>query len=1461
MFTFLQSDVRIWRRRKLDGIIPERLHDGLDFEVWESNFRLAAKVADFEDLFYDGVQSPKVLAEDESERRFMARNLVLQYLDATYLQYVQHLDNPKEMLEEIRSVREPNTNATGIAAWVALRSYRYNLEKSVAQNVSEYDRIVTRYNACGESLSNRMRRDIFVYTLPTKARQRILSTMRILKKEDATYAKAVNLLHEAERERQLDIKEKERERALVAKEKDRVAKWKRGRSDKIERGRQDNTDIKRRKKTEESNTQDKSHAEERGVCYNCRKPGHIAKNCRSATLKCYSCGKYSNHRAADCPLAKEKEAKEKAIRSFKKGRKLGAANLVDSDGSVSVSTDEEYQSGEYLIIDSGATEHFFGEEKALTKVKTLLEPKSIICANKGKIKLHTSGEVKVKLGGNRTLVLKEAYAHPDFAQNLLSVRKLVGEGYKVIFDDPWAEVIEKKSGKVILKAPLDGKLWRVKVDIICDNDQAFLTVENVGMPGDKVEQENGERQETQKRKLPDKDTRENCKRGKLEYEKEELGVLWHRRLGHANVNYLKYMSTKVEAMRKALFTDKLKDCDDCLRARFVRQPCKKTRERAIRPLQLVHSDVACAFPTSFRNKRTMLVSFIDDHSRYVWIYTIQKKNEVKEMFKLFVDESKRDVGEQYRVGTLRCDNGTEYINEELKEFCKEKGIDIDPCPPYTSQLNGVAERFNRTIQDKIRALLYDSGFPTSMWEYAAAAATYIHNRLPNKSIDLECPYDKYFGKISNVSNLRRFGCLIYTRNTDPQRKKLSEKGVAKFLLGYTSTGYLVLDPNTNCVSSIKHAHPVESKVYRDFKSVKPEDSWHFLDETPEGVDWLKQTVEPDRALEGATKGRGDKELGVDPGWAPEGVTEGEGDKELEVGPSCSSKGVVGVNRVFELPTSEPIHQNLEESNDSEYELEGIEVISNTSDEEGEKGIALMSSKTVPDPKTIAEALERSDHEQWRNAIREEYLSIKNQGTYLVVDKPKGVKIVDSKWVLKVKNGQKGSTYKARLVARGFKLNKEYAKHETFAPVATIGVVRLILALANRKGLPLHQMDVKSAFLNGELDEDIYMYIPEGFSEEIKYKSTKVLKLKKSLYGLQVSPKKWNERFHKVMEELKMTPDGAEPCLYIWREKEEFVTLTIYVDDILITGTNSEMIDRIKHTLQNNFDVKVMGEPQKFLGIEILRNKKNQTLKIGLPQYIKAVVEKYSIGKKKIAPTPMVPEEGEQLVEESEVRGYEKVKFRRVVGCLSFIANSTRPDITYAVNRLSRNQEQPSLHDWKLLKRVIDYLRGSVELGVTYKGEPVKKGKEIECFVDASFASDKTDRKSTSGYLVKVYGDVISWKSKKQAGVSTSSAEAEYIALASGCKEAIVWSGVLGRATGEEIVPIIYEDNKSAEYLAKSKNTGKLKHVDISYHFIKDLIEKRRVILTHIGSEDQTADFLTKPLRKEPFEKCRQECLG
>lgn len=310
-----------------------------------------------------------------------------------------------------------------------------------------------------------------------------------------------------------------------------------------------------------------------------------------------------------------------------------------------------------------------------------------------------------------------------------------------------------------------------------------------------------------------------------------------------------------------------------------------------------------------------------------------------------------------------------------------------------------------------------------------------------------------------------------------------------------------------------------------------------------------------------------------------------------------------------------------------------------------------------DPISMADAKKRDDWPQWRNAVENEYSSLIKNDTWTLCELPSNRKVISCKWVFKLKRKANGDIdkYKARLVARGFTQEKGFDFSETYSPTAKLTTFRVLMSIANHFGYFIHQMDVKNAFLNGQLEEDIYMQQPEGFVQD----KTKVCKLNKSLYGLKQAAKKWNERMDHAMDEIGFNRCSSDQCLYVRIDGEFICYILLYVDDLIFVSNDMQMIDKVKAKLKHKFDMTDVGEIDTFLGISVERDKKSGTLSMGQAQYLNGVLCKFNMENSKTITTPM--EVGLNLPKDN-LNEHCDVPYRELIGCLTYATITTRPDL-------------------------------------------------------------------------------------------------------------------------------------------------------------------------------------------------------
>lgn len=474
-----------------------------------------------------------------------------------------------------------------------------------------------------------------------------------------------------------------------------------------------------------------------------------------------------------------------------------------------------------------------------------------------------------------------------------------------------------------------------------------------------------------------------------------------------------------------------------------------------------------------------------------------------------------------------------------------------------------------------------------------------------------------------------------------------------------------------------------------------------------------------------------------------------------------------------------------------------------------------------DPSSYEEAVQDP---KWNDAIKRELLSLEQMNTWEEVECPPNIKLIDTRWIFRSKID---GTKKARLVARGF---QENVTSEIYAPVARLSTIRMLISLALQKNWSIRQLDVPVAFLNGTLKEAIYIKPPEGANIH----EGKVLKLNKALYGLKSAPRLWNDRFNKFALKNGFIRSKSDFCVYT----KENLIMVIYVDDILLTGEQKNIEEAVL-LLKNEFQTRDMGELKNYLGLQIERH--SDKIKISQDKMIERILERFGMKDCKGSKIPMeknfTPDTSEMVDK--------NMPYRELIGSLMYVSLGCRPDITFAVSYLSQYLDKPTESLWKAGKKVLRYLKETKSCGLYYM-----KGKSgIEAYTDSDWGSDPTTRKSMSGCVIFHYGNPIQWYSRKQKCVALSSTEAEYISAALASAELI---SVIQLAADIENKPKcpgrLYLDNQGAIHLCEGfENSKRSKHIDIKYHFIKDLVDNGQISIKYVPTHENISDLLTKSL--------------
>ncbi|GKE03009.1 putative RNA-directed DNA polymerase [Tanacetum coccineum] len=435
------------------------------------------------------------------------------------------------------------------------------------------------------------------------------------------------------------------------------------------------------------------------------------------------------------------------------------------------------------------------------------------------------------------------------------------------------------------------------------------------------------------------------------------------------------------------------------------------------------------------------------------------------------------------------------------------------------------------------------------------------------------------------------------------------------------------------------------------------------------------------------------------------------------------------------------------------------------------------------------------------------------------------------------------------MAKGYVQKQGIDYEEVFAPVARIETVRLILALAGSYGWRVHHLDVKLAFLNGDLEEEVYVSQPEGYQK--KGEVRKVYKLSKALYGLKQAPRAWNACLDRYLKSLGFVRCAYEYSVYTKKNQGDVLIIGVYVDDLVVTGSCPESVKKFKQDMSVKFEMSDLGLLSYYLGIQVSQQEDGITLK--QEAYAKSILTKTRMLDCNPTKNPM--EHKLKLLKEEEGELVNPTEYRSIVGGLRYLTH-TRPDISFAVGVVSRFMEKPIVKHFQAVKRILRYVKGTLGYGLKYS----KGGKNISLtgYTDSDLANDVNDRKSTGGMAFYVNGNLVTWASQKQRCVALSSCEAEFMAATMAACQGIWLRRLLNEITGQRIPPAaLFVDNRSSIDLMKNPVFhGRSKHIDIRFHFIRECVENGKITVTHVCGKEQKADILTKPLARVKHKEMR-----
>ena len=966
--------------------------------------------------------------------------------------------------------------------------------------------------------------------------------------------------------------------------------------------------------------------------------------------------------------------------------------------------------------------------------------------------------------------------------------------------------------------------------------------------------------------------------------------LWHRRFSHHGYDVINKIvkDDLVTGLRINLHSKPDVICEPCLAGKMNARPFPTSSNRSTDPLDLIHTDLHGPFKTQTHSGYRYWITFIDDHTRYRVVYLLRTKDQAFEAFKLY--KAKAENHWNRNVKAILDDKGGEYMSKLFLDFTNQCGIVRLHTVRNRPQQNGVAERENRTIAEHVTTMLYEAGLPPSFLGEAVNAYITVQNRCPTNSLPGKTPFELWHRRKPNVSNLRVWGCAAYVHVQKDKRSGIGSHMVKCIFIGYPE-GYKAwkfYDPvNRRVIISeraefderyypgLKHkwnqpgTDPTLPLIVSEYQTpIQVEDETHSEDNDtqPTAASPPVSPVLPTQPATPTLDVTNTLETQVTNSPVSSPVT-AITPPELPL-PTLLQRRAENPRRnagvpprqwwmTWEPSTNTGTQQGEPTSADNDPEL------SNSALEEDTQSITTAMSTRYTDPQTYKEAMGRTDSRQWHESMGVEMNNHLENGTWDYVELPPGARTIGSKWVFQLKHLADGAIerHRSRVVAKGFTQRPgfEYTEDSTFSPVYRPASLRLILALAAQKGLHLRSVDISHAFLLGkDLEEVIYMRQPEGFHHGSQ---NTVCRLRKPLYGLKQSARNWNARLHDVLKSMGFIRCEADRAVYIYTRGEVRMIVPIFIDDITLAGTSPSANDKVVEELKSYFKLRDLGPTNFLLGIHITRDIPNRTISLSQRQYIINILERFGMVECKPVLTPIEP--GTSLTSDMSPKNDEEVNEMRnvpyivAVGCLMYLAITTRPDISYTVGVLGRFNHNPGPRHWLAVKHLLRYLKGSMDYKLVY-GPDEGSGELFTTYTDADHGGNKDNGRSTGGYVTCIGGGAVDWRSWLQPFVTLSTTEAEFVAAVEAGK-AIKWTRNILQEFGYPVnkASTLLIDNQSALTVAKNpEHHGRMKHLDLKFFWLRDQVEYGIISPIYIPTSDQIADILTKPLPRMTVEKFR-----
>ena len=1075
------------------------------------------------------------------------------------------------------------------------------------------------------------------------------------------------------------------------------------------------------------------------------------------------------------------------------------------------------------IIDTGASHHMTGNLNMLENVRK--------CNKEPKINLPTGETSNITHVGDvvlrNNLTLRNVLYVPTFKHNLLSVRKLSQSGEcKAIFHTEFC-IIESTSSQGVMGI---GRVHNGLYYLVNEDIKGLIHTLRYK---DKINRS--------------KDVSCAAVSGELKVpasvvSKTKLSpsTLWHMRLGHAPMKKI----LQIEDLKGLNSQSTESTCIICPLAKMTKQPFQASVSRAKEPFELIHIDTWGPYRVNSKNNERYFLTVVDDHTRVTWIHLMKQKSDAFEALTTFINMAKTQFNKKVRV--IRSDNAPELDDKLSRPMYNTLGVIHQTSCVDTPEQNGRVERRHRNILEMARSLKLQAGLPSRFWGDCILAATHITNRLPTPTLENKSPYEVLYSSKPDYNFLKVFGCFVVAYNPSKSGDKLEIRGVPCVFIGYSNTqkGYRVFNLLNNSTFITRHVKFYEHLF--PYQVFKKHNSPVTHENTPSNLKWFEDQAHQTPTTETQT-------VSDPPDTNDELSSDPQDTDQPHPSPQLHAEILRKSSRQHKSPSwLQDYHTNFAHKAEKVISIEPSPTYWCFLTKITKHSEVLHFKQAVKDP-------------NWVKAMNEELSALEMNETWDITTLPTGKTAIGCKWLYRIKYNPDGSLerHKSRLVVLGNKQKYGIDYEETFAPVAKLATVRSLLAVAAIKDWTIHQMDVKNAFLHGDLQEHVYMKLPPGYNKkgdrivvssegesyDTKFKPTDlVCKLKKSLYGLKQAPRQWFSKLSTALKEHNFEQSKSDYSLFTKHHGSNFTCILVYVDDLLIAGNCEASIAEAKNFLSTHFHMKDMGPVTYFLGLEVDRSHKG--IFLSQRKYVLDLLHEYNLQQCRPLKLPM--DTHTKLTSTSGSLLQDPEKYQRLIGKLIYLT-ITRPDIAFTVHVLSKFMHNPTSSHYQAGIRVLRYLASCPSQGILLARDSQA---QLTAYCDSDWAGCPTTRRSTSGFCILLGASPLSWKSKRQSVVARSTAEAEYRSMALTICE-VMWLSQLLKDLGLKKLgtTLLNCDNQAALAIAANPiHHEKTKHVDIDCHFIRDKAAEGIIQPTYVPSHAQLANIFTKILGTAQHQK-------